>query len=101
MAIRRGTRHRLLCRLTVAALVDGEVLKPGTSRFRKGEGDAPVVNALRRLVEQVVVGQYTSATELFKWVKDVRPDVAFNLTKHVDGDRQQECYICRLRDRPN
>jgi D-alanine-D-alanine ligase len=98
MAIRHGTRHRLLRRLTVAVLVDGEVLKPGTSRFRKGEGDAPVVNALRRLVEKVIVGRYTDAAGLLKWLKDVRPDVVFNLTEHVDGDRQKDGYICGLLD---
>lgn len=98
MAIRRGTRQRLLSRLTVAVLVDRVVLIPGTSRFRKGIGDAPLVNTLRRMVEKVVVGPYTDVAGVFKWLKEVRPDVVFNVTENVDGDRQKDAYICALLD---
>jgi D-alanine-D-alanine ligase len=91
-------RHRVLSRLTVAVLVDKEVLKPGTSRFRKGEGDSPAVNALRRLVKRVVVGPYTNPAGLLRWIQDVKPDVVFNLTEHLDGDRHKDSYICGLLD---
>jgi len=98
MVIQHGTRHRLLSRLTVAVLVEQQVLIPGTSRFRKDGGDSSVVYALRRLVKRVVVGPYTDADGLFKWVKDVKPDVVFNLTENVDGDRQKDSYICAMLD---
>jgi D-alanine-D-alanine ligase len=98
MAIRRRTRPRLLSRLTVAVLVDRVVLMPGTSRFRKDMGDAPLVNTLRRMVERVVVGPYTDAAGVFAWLKEVRPDVVFNLTENVDGDRQKDGHICALLD---
>lgn len=98
MTKRLGTNRRLLGRLTVAVLVDGEVLKPGTSRFRKGVGDAPLVNALRRIVERVVVGPYTDAAGLFKWLDEVRPDLVFNLTEHAYGDRRKDGCICGLLD---
>jgi D-alanine-D-alanine ligase len=99
MAIRRAaSRQRLLSRLTVAVLVDRVVLMPGTSRFRKDMGDAPLVNALRRMVEKVVVGAYTDAERVCKWLKEVRPDVVFNVTENVDGDRQKDGYICALLD---
>jgi D-alanine-D-alanine ligase len=96
MAGRGGTARRLLRSLTVAVLVDKEVLIPGTSRFVAGEGDRPVVNALRRLVEKVVVGPYTSAAGLFKWIEDVKPDLIFNLTEQADGDRGRDGHICAL-----
>jgi D-alanine-D-alanine ligase len=98
MAMRRGARQRLLSRLTVAVLVDRAVLKPGTSQFRKGMGDAPVVNTLRGMVEKVSVGAYTDAAGVFRWLKEVKPDVVFNLTENVDGDRQKDGYICALLD---
>ena len=96
MARRPGTGRRLLRSLTVAVLVDKEVLVPGTSRFLVGEGDRPVVNALRRLVEKVVVGPYTNAAGLFKWIEDVKPDLIFNLTEQADGDRGKDGHICAL-----
>ncbi len=92
----RGTQRRRLSRLTVAVLVEQEVLKPGTTRFRKGMGDSPLVNTLRRLVEKVVVGPYTDAPGLFKWIEEVKPDVVFNMTENVDGDRQKDGHICAL-----
>jgi len=98
MAVQIGTRHRLLSRLTVAVLVDKEVLTPGTSRFLKGEGDSPLVNSLRRLVARVVVGPYTDAAGLLQWIEKVKPDVVFNLTEHVEGDRQKDSAICGLLD---
>jgi len=96
MAIEPGTRHRRLSRLTVAVLVDKEVLIPGTSRFEKGLGNRDVVNILRRLVGKVVVGAYTDAAGLCEWIQEVRPDVVFNLTEHADGDRQKDGHICAL-----
>jgi D-alanine-D-alanine ligase len=96
MAGRRGTARRLLRSLTVAVLVDKEVLIPGTPRFLAGEGDRPVVNALRHLVEKVVVGPYTTAAGLFKWIQDVKPDLIFNLTEQADGDRGKDGHICAL-----
>ena len=96
MATRHRTHRRLFSRLTVVVLVEKAVLKPGTSRFRKGEGDNPVVNTLRRLVEKVVVGPYTDLNGLFEWFKKVKPDLVFNLTENVDGDRQKDGHICAL-----
>jgi D-alanine-D-alanine ligase len=98
MKTRRGTRRRLLRGLTVAALVDKEILIPGTSRFVPGEGDRPLVNTLRSLVEKVVVGSYTDAASLFRWIKEVQPDLVFNLTEQADGDRQMDASICALLD---
>lgn len=98
MAIEHATRHRVLSRLTVSVLVDKEVLIPGTSRFRKNEGDSPAVNSLRRLVKRVVVGPYTDPARLVEWINVVRPDVVFNLTEHLDGDRHKDSCICGLLD---
>ena len=96
MAVQAETRRRMLSRLTVAVLVDKEVLTPGTSRFLKGQGDSPVVNSLRRLVKKVIIGPYTDAAGLLKWIENVKPDVVFNLTEHVDGDREKDSHICAL-----
>lgn len=98
MAVRHVNRRRLLSGLTVAALVDRTVLVPGTSRFRKDMGDAPLVRTLRRMVRKVVVGPYTNAVGVFRWFEEVKPDVVFNLTENVDGDRQKDGYICALLD---
>lgn len=98
MAVENGARRLRLSRLTVAVLVDKEVLIPGTSRFLKNEGDAPLVNSLRRLVARVVIGPYTDAAGLLKWIEKVKPDVVFNLTEHVEGDRQKDSAICGLLD---
>lgn len=98
MATRRRTQPRLLSRLTVAVLVDRAVLKPGTSRFLKGVGDAPLVNTLRRMVERVVVGPYTNAAGMFEWFRELKPDVVFNLTENVDCDRQKDVHVCALLD---
>lgn len=98
MKTRRGSHRRLLRGLTVAALVDKEVLIPGTSRFVAGEGDRSLVNALRHLVEKVVIGPYSDAASLFKWIKDVQPDLVFNLTEQANGDRRMDASICSLLD---
>lgn len=95
MAVRRGT-HGRLSHLTVAALFDKEILVPGTTRFVAGEGDRSLINALRRLVEKVVVGAYSDVAGLTSWLKDVRPDVVFNLTEQADGDREKDAHICSL-----
>jgi D-alanine-D-alanine ligase len=96
MAARRGNRRRLPGRLTVAVLVDKNILVPGTTRFMAGEGDRRVVAALRRLVEKVVVGPYTDVAGLIEWLGDVRPDLVFNLTEQADGDRRKDAHICSL-----
>lgn len=96
MTMRRGTRQRLLSRLTVAVLVDRVVLMPGTSRFQRDLGDAPLVNTLRRMVEKVVVGPYTNVAGVFEWLAEVKPDVVFNLTENVDNDRQKDGHVCAL-----
>jgi D-alanine-D-alanine ligase len=82
----------------VAVLVDGAVLMPGTTRFRKGTGDAPLVNTLRRMVKKVVVGAYTDAYRVAGWLRELRPDVVFNLTENVDGDRRKDGCVCALLD---
>ncbi|HYP00086.1 MAG TPA: hypothetical protein VER76_07835 [Pyrinomonadaceae bacterium] len=96
MAIRQRSRRRLLSRLTVAVLVDRAVLIPGTSRFRKGVGDAPLVNALRRIVEKAVVGAYTDVSAVSEWLREMRADVVFNLTENVGGDRRKDGHVCAL-----
>lgn len=95
MASRRRGR-RLLSGLTVAALVDKEVLVPGTTRFVAGEGDRHVIGALQRLVKKVVVGPYRDVAALLRWLTDVRPDVVFNLTEQANGDRRKDAHICAL-----
>ncbi|MDT4952405.1 MAG: D-alanine-D-alanine ligase [Acidobacteriota bacterium] len=98
MAIRHGNPQHLLSRLTVAVLVDRQVLVPGTSRFRAGEGHRPLVNTLRRVVEKVVIRPYMNVAGLFEFIKDVKPDVVFNLTEHADWDRTKDSHICALLD---
>lgn len=96
MGTRDGASRRLLSRLTVAVLVDKEVVMPGSARFRKGVGDSSVVNTLRGLVEKTAIAPYTNAAALFKWVTELKPDVVFNLTEHVDGDRRKDSHICSM-----
>lgn len=98
MATRRGHRRRLLSRLTVMLLVDRQVLIPGTTRFWPGDGYSPLANGLRRIVEKVVIRPYIDVAGLIECVKDVRPDVVFNLTEHADWDRAKDSHICALLD---
>jgi D-alanine-D-alanine ligase len=98
MAMRHGKHQRLLSHLTVALLVDRQVLFTGTSRFRAGEGLHALVSVLRRNVEKVVVRPYMDVAGLLEWFKDVKPDVVFNLTEHADWDRTKDSHICALLD---
>jgi D-alanine-D-alanine ligase len=85
-------------RLTVVVLADRENLVPGTTRFRAGHVDKHVVNALRHLAKKVVVKPFVGTDDLLGWVKEVAPDVVFNLTEHVERDRSMDAHICALLD---
>ncbi|HKP12674.1 MAG TPA: hypothetical protein VJZ91_11205 [Blastocatellia bacterium] len=98
MLAQRKSAHRLMSRLTVAVLVDEDCWIPGTSRLWAGQPERHVINALRRLANRVVLGLYTGVDELSRWLKEVRPDVVFNLTERAAGDRNKDSHLCALLD---
>ncbi|MFN0108223.1 MAG: hypothetical protein ACKVZH_05150 [Blastocatellia bacterium] len=96
MATPNRISSRELSQLTVAMLVDNEVLAPGTSRFLKGQGDPKIANALRRLVSKVAIRTYSGVANMAAWLEKLKPDVVFNLTEHVNADRKKDSHICAL-----
>lgn len=85
--------------LRVVVLVDADVLIPGTLRFCPGMSDRHVVEGLRRIVREVVVKPFSGFAELEAWLTEHPPDLVFNVTEHVDGDRAKDFHVCALLDR--
>lgn len=83
---------------TVAVLVDGDAIAPGSRRLRAGHSEGHLVRALRRLVGSVVVEPFDGIARLTAWVNEVRPDLVFNMTEHADGDRHKDVHICAALD---
>ena len=98
MPTQRNNARRRMSRLTVAVLIDEYCWIPGTSRRYPGQPERHVINALRRLVNRVVLGRYTNVDEFSQWLKEVEPDVVFNLTERADGDRNKDSHLCALLD---
>jgi D-alanine-D-alanine ligase len=87
-----------LADVTVAVLVDGDALWPGSHRLRAGHSEGHLVRALRRLVGRVVVEPFESIARLTSWVYAVQPDLVFNMTEHADGDRHKDVHVCAALD---
>jgi D-alanine-D-alanine ligase len=85
-------------RLTVAVLVDPQNLVRGHVRPVKGHTDRHLLVELRRQARRVVLVPYTGATALLQCLERTRPDVVFNLTEWVEGDRTKDGHICALLD---
>jgi len=83
---------------TVAVLVDGDAIVPGTHRLRAGHSEGHLARALRRLVGSVVVEPFDGIARLTAWLQAVRPDLVFNMTEHADGDRHKDVHICAALD---
>ncbi len=91
------TAGRDLRGVSVLALVDLGVLRPGTREFQPKESDGRVVACLRRLVGRVDVLGYAGLRDLERALDDQRPDVVFNLTQRDErGDRTRDVHICAL-----
>lgn len=89
--------RRRLDRVTLLALVDLGVLRPGTTEFEPRESDGRVVACLRRLVGRVVVHGYAGLRPLQRVLDQTRPDLVFNLTQRDEhGDRSKDGHICAL-----
>jgi D-alanine-D-alanine ligase len=81
-------------RLRVAMLVDREVVAGG--RIRSDATDRHVFASLRRQAAHVALAPFTSAAALFRFLDAERPDVVFNLTEHVGGNRLLDAHVCAL-----
>jgi D-alanine-D-alanine ligase len=91
------TAKERLKRLTVAMLVDpGNLSRSG--RLIRGHADVHLVRALRRLTRRALLMPYNGVDALAEDLARETPDVIFNLTEWVDGDRTKDAHICALLD---
>jgi D-alanine-D-alanine ligase len=88
-AVRAGRR-------TVLVLVDRGNVAPGTWELSADQPEAHVVGALRRVVKKVVVRPFLGAGSLLSFLDEEKPDVVFNLTEHVEGDRRGDAHVAGL-----
>jgi D-alanine-D-alanine ligase len=84
--------------LTIAVLVDREIVTPGTARLRVGRTERFAIGALRRLAHTVLIKAYDGAADLGRWIDSARPNLVFNMTEHADGDRRKDSNITALLD---
>ena len=56
------------------------------------------MNALRRVTERVEVRPFAGITNLLEVLREIAPDVVFNLTEHVDQRRSMDVHIAALLD---
>lgn len=98
MLTQLDSARRRMSRLTIAILIDEYCWIPGTSRLWPGQPERHIIKALRRLANRVVLGRYTDVDEFSRWLKEVKPDVVFNLTERADGDRNKDSHLCALLD---
>jgi len=85
-------------RLTVAMLVDPGNLARGGRSLIHGQADIHLVRALRRLTKRALFVPYEGVAELAESIERERPDVIFNLTEWIEGDRTKDGHICALLD---
>lgn len=85
-------------RLTVVMLVDPGNLAPGGRNLIRGQADIHLVQALRRLAGRAQLVPYEGPAALEECLERERPDVVFNLTEWVEGDRTKDGHICALLD---
>jgi D-alanine-D-alanine ligase len=85
-------------RLTVVILVDPGNLEEGGRKLIHNHADNYVVRALRRLAGRAILVPFEGLAALAACIERERPDVVFNLTEWVDGDRMKDGHICALLD---
>lgn len=85
-------------RLTVLMLVDPGNLTRGGRRLTHDHTDRHLLRALRRLAKRVALVRYDGVDSLTASLSRERPDVVFNLTEWVEGDRMKDVHICALLD---
>jgi len=85
-------------RLSVILLVDPGNLRPGGQRLISGHPDGCLLHALRRLARRTMLVPFNGLKPLMECLERERPDVVFNLTEWVDGDRTKDGHICALLD---
>jgi D-alanine-D-alanine ligase len=85
-------------RLTVVMLVDPGNLARGGRSLIHGQADVHLVRALRRLARRAVFVPYEGVPALAESIERERPDVIFNLTEWIEGDRTKDGHICALLD---
>lgn len=84
--------------ITIALLVDREVVIPGTAQLREGRTERFAFGALKRLARKVLIKPYDGAADLGRWIEESRPGLVFNLTEHADGDRRKDSHITAVLD---
>lgn len=84
--------------LTVAVLVDPEVLIQGSLRFCAGEPDRHVVEGLRHILKRVVIKPFEGPSDLIDWARREKPDVVFNLTEHANDNRAWDTHVVAILD---
>jgi len=82
----------------VAVLVDRDAVLPGTNVLTPGHSEHHLVGALRRLAVGVTVMPFLGAARLTSWLHATQPDLVFNMTEHVGGDRNKDAHICAILD---
>jgi len=80
----------------VLVLVDPGSVVAGTSRFVRGSSDGDVFEALKRLVRRTLVATFTTAKALLDTLRQMKPDVVFNLTQHALYDRTMDGHVCAM-----
>ena len=85
-------------RLTVVMLVDPGNLARGGRSLIRGQADVHLVRALRRLTRRALLVPYNGVAALAESIERERPDVIFNLTEWIEGDRTKDGHICALLD---
>ncbi|HET8775266.1 MAG TPA: hypothetical protein VFP80_15815 [Thermoanaerobaculia bacterium] len=84
--------------LTIALLVDREVVIPGTAQLREGRTERFAFGALKRFARKVLIKPYEGAADLGRWIEESRPGLVFNMTEHADGDRRKDSHITAVLD---
>jgi D-alanine-D-alanine ligase len=83
--------------LTVMVLEDcGNLTAKGQLKDHHDDGD--LVHALRRLSKRMVLVGYDGVAALSATIAREKPDVVFNLTEWIDGDRMKDVHIAALLD---
>src|SRR5436305_14865202 len=85
-------------RLTVALRVDPGNLARGGRSLIRGHADIHLLYAMRRLAGRTLLVPYDGVAALAECIERERPDVFFNLTEWIEGDRTKDGHVCALLD---
>lgn len=87
-------------RCDIVLLVDAETghyARGGAFIVDAGSVEVQVLRALRLQYDDVVVVPYHSESDVtVAQLRKLNPELVFNLTEWIDGDRSQDCVITRL-----